>query len=129
KHKWLILDPTNVRKTQRRQTEEDPRLFGDDALPHPPGKEHYREKKSTIFKLIRTSNSQEACHEIMQQQLALNREAKMKETRNEIKEGVNSIKAQTKNEDTRTLAINIDKMNPVDNTIIEEAKKEIRANY
>ncbi|GJY00149.1 putative ubiquitinyl hydrolase 1 [Tanacetum coccineum] len=117
-HKWLIPDPTNVRKTRRRPAEEDPQLFGDDALPCPPDKKHYRAKSQRSSNLSATSNSQEAFHEIMQQQLALDRETKMEEMRNETRERVNLIKAQTKNEDMRTLAINIDGMNP--------SKKEIK---
>ena len=64
---------------------------------------------------------------MLKQQLAIDRESKMEEIRNETKVRVNLIKDQTRNEDMKMLAINNEGMDPTDKAIIEEAKCEIRA--
>ncbi|GJU83105.1 hypothetical protein Tco_1285470 [Tanacetum coccineum] len=73
---------------------------------------------------FKASSSQEAFHEMMQQQLALDREANMEEIGNEAREMVNLLKAQTRNEDMKMLAINTEGIDLVDKAIIEEAKRE-----
>ncbi|GKD22567.1 hypothetical protein Tco_1224270, partial [Tanacetum coccineum] len=37
KHKWKNPDPTYARRNRHRVTDEEPKLFGDDELPRPPG--------------------------------------------------------------------------------------------
>ncbi|GKF87874.1 hypothetical protein Tco_0258751 [Tanacetum coccineum] len=37
KHKWNNPESTNTRRNSNRVTNEEPELFGDDALPRPPG--------------------------------------------------------------------------------------------
>jgi Holliday junction resolvasome RuvABC ATP-dependent DNA helicase subunit len=53
----------------------------------------------------------------------------MEEIRNEARATVNLIKAQTRNEYMKMLAINSKGMDTTDKAIIEEAKCEIRAKY
>nr|GEV53355.1 hypothetical protein [Tanacetum cinerariifolium] len=49
----------------------------------------------------------------------------VEEIRNEVRARIELIKPQSRNEDLKMLAINIDVMDPVNKAIIEEAKREI----
>ncbi|GJT15577.1 putative reverse transcriptase domain-containing protein [Tanacetum coccineum] len=60
--------------------------------------------------------------EMLEQQLALYCEAKMEEIRNEARARVQLINAQTRNEDMKMFATNTEGMDPINATIIEEAK-------
>ncbi|GJX39243.1 hypothetical protein Tco_0252546 [Tanacetum coccineum] len=101
KHKWLNPDPPHARRSRRRPTGEEPELFGDDVLSRSPDKDRKSKDRGT----------------------------NMKEIRNEAKAWVQLINTQTRNEDMKMLAVNTERMDPIDTAIIEEAKHEIRAKY
>ncbi|GKE24367.1 hypothetical protein Tco_1435879 [Tanacetum coccineum] len=107
--------------------DEEPKHFGEDALPRPPGLQR-------IFKSQRSSNSTANSgsnplmyQEMMKEQYELDRKAKMKVIEQETNERMRLYHSQTIIEDMKVLQIDTRGMDPVDAAIINARKDQVRA--
>ena len=78
KHKWRNPDSTQVRRNHLQVNEDEPELFGDDPLPRPPGKQKPSKSQRSSNSSASSSSNPVMFQEMLQQQYALDREAKWK---------------------------------------------------
>nr|GEW11006.1 hypothetical protein [Tanacetum cinerariifolium]GEZ18798.1 hypothetical protein [Tanacetum cinerariifolium] len=103
KHKWNNPESTQARRNRHQVTDPEPELFGDDALPRPPGM--HRIAKSQQWK------------------------EKMERIDREVNSRVALNDPKRVTEDLKVLQISMDGMDPIDAAIVNAQKARIRALY
>ncbi|GKA66773.1 hypothetical protein Tco_0766581 [Tanacetum coccineum] len=125
KHKWKNPESTLVRRNRLRVTpDEEPKHFGDDALPRPPGLQRISKSQRTGSNSTASSGSNPMMYqEFMKEQYELGRKAKMKVLEREANERVRLIHSQRIVEDMKVLQIDTRGM-ALQDAVIIEAQKE-----
>nr|GEU33504.1 hypothetical protein [Tanacetum cinerariifolium] len=77
KHKWNNPESTHARRNRNRVTNEEPELFGDDALPRPPGMHRIAKSQRSLNSTASSGSNPAMFQEMMQQQLEIERKEKM----------------------------------------------------
>nr|GEW46344.1 hypothetical protein [Tanacetum cinerariifolium] len=77
KHKWNNPESTHARRNRNRVTNEEPELFGDDALPCPPGMHRIAKSQRSSNSTASSGSNPTMFQEMMQQQLEIERKKKM----------------------------------------------------
>ncbi|GJT85122.1 hypothetical protein Tco_1066839 [Tanacetum coccineum] len=104
KYKWTNTESTQARRTRGRVTGEDePEMFGEDAIPRPSG--------------------------ALEKQIQLDREAKKESLDRELAARLAVVELQKRNEDLKILTFDTTGMNPDDAAKIEALKAKTRATY
>nr|GEU33596.1 hypothetical protein [Tanacetum cinerariifolium] len=76
KHKWNNPESTNARRNCNRVTNEDPELFGDEALPRPAGLHRIAKSQRSLNSIASSGSNPVMFQEMMQQQYELDRKEK-----------------------------------------------------
>ncbi|GKE98438.1 hypothetical protein Tco_0021789 [Tanacetum coccineum] len=129
KHEWKNPDLTNARRNRHRVTEEEPELFGDDALPRSPGPQRNAKSQRSSNSIASSGSNPTMFQEMLQQQYELNRKENMKRIDREMNSRVALYDSQKVAEDLKVLHMSNDGMNPVDVAITNAQKARIRALY
>ncbi|GJR12568.1 methylesterase 10-like protein [Tanacetum coccineum] len=131
KHKWKTPDSTQARRSRGRVSEEDePEMFGADAIPRPPGAPRKAKIQRSTSSTSATSGSQkEQFTELMQAQINLDREAKKEHMERELTARLAVCEIQKRNEELKILTFDTTGMNPADAAKIEALKDAARAKY
>ncbi|GJT51924.1 hypothetical protein Tco_0978081 [Tanacetum coccineum] len=105
KHKWNNPESTNARRNRNRVTNEEPKLFGDDALPRPPGlKRIAKSQRSSNFTASSGPNPT-MFQEMMQQQIEVERKEKIECMDREVNSRVALNNSKRVAEDLKVLQI------------------------
>ncbi|GJU35635.1 hypothetical protein Tco_1183989 [Tanacetum coccineum] len=131
KYKWQNPEPTQARRTRGRVTGEDePEMFGDDAIPHPPGAPRKsKSQRSSASSSATSGSSKTRVTEFFQEQIQLDREAKKESMDRELAARLAVCEIQKRNEDLKILTFDTTGMNSEDAAKIEELKNKARATY
>nr|GEW16489.1 hypothetical protein [Tanacetum cinerariifolium] len=130
KYKWQNPELTQARRTLGRVTEQDPEMFGNDAIPR--SSEAPRKSKaqhSSGSSSATSGSSKTQITELMQQQILLDREAKKESMDRELAAKLVICEIQKRNEDLKILTFDTIGMNPEDAVKIEALKDKTRAMY
>nr|GFA94963.1 hypothetical protein [Tanacetum cinerariifolium] len=77
KYKWQNPESTQARRTRGRLTEDEPEMFGDDAIPRPSGAPRKTKSQcSSTSSSATLSSSKNRVADLMQEQILIDREAK-----------------------------------------------------
>ncbi|GJW96972.1 hypothetical protein Tco_0178780 [Tanacetum coccineum] len=131
KHKWNNPESTNARRNRNRvtNTNEEPELFGDDALPRPPGMHRIAKSQCSSNSTASSGSNPTMFQEMMQQQLEIERKEKMERIDREVNSRVALNDSKRVAEDLKVLQISTDGMDPIDAAIVNAQKARIRALY
>ncbi|GJX14051.1 methylesterase 10-like protein [Tanacetum coccineum] len=131
KFKWKNPESTQARRSRGRVTEEEePEMFGADAIPRPPGAPRKAKVQRSSSSTSATSGSQkEQFTELMQTQINLDREAKKEHMERELAARLAVCEIQKRNEELKILTFDTTGMNPADAAKIEALKDAARAKY
>ncbi|GKB79014.1 hypothetical protein Tco_0945909 [Tanacetum coccineum] len=130
KYKWQNYESTQARRTRGRVTEEDPDMFGPDAIPRPSGAPRKSKAQRSSGSSYATSGSSKAqIIELMQQQILLDREAKKESMDRKLAARLAVCEIQKRNEDLKILTFDTTGMNLEDEPKIEALKDKTRATY
>ncbi|GJX42793.1 hypothetical protein Tco_0257783 [Tanacetum coccineum] len=130
KYKWQIPESTQARRTRGRVTEEDPEMFGDDAILRPSGAPRKsKSQRSSASSSATSGSSKNRVTELMQEQILLDREAKKESMDRELAARLAVCEIQKRNEDLKILTFDTTGMNPEDAAKIEALKDKTRAAY
>ncbi|GJV35887.1 methylesterase 10-like protein [Tanacetum coccineum] len=131
KFKWKNPESTQARRSRGRVTEEEePEMFGADAIPCPPGAPRKAKVQRSSSSTSATSGSQkEQFTELMQTQINLDREAKKEHMERELAARLAVCEIQKRNEELKILTFDTTGMNPADAAKIEALKDAARAKY
>ncbi|GKD67877.1 hypothetical protein Tco_1321967 [Tanacetum coccineum] len=130
KYKWLNPESTQARRTRGRITEEDPEMFGDDAIPRPSGAPRKsKSQRSSASSFTTSGSSKNRITKLMQQQILLDREAKKESMDRELAARLAVCKIQKRNEDLKILTFDTIGMNSEDAAKIEALKDKTQAAY
>ncbi|GJT91524.1 hypothetical protein Tco_1080369 [Tanacetum coccineum] len=130
KNKWTNPESTNARRNHFRVTDEEPKHFGDDALPQSPGLQRLAKSQRSGSNSAASSGSNPMMYqEFMKEQYELKHKAKMQVIEQESEERRQLIHAQRIAEEMRVLQIDTRGMDPADAVIINVQKARIRAAY
>ncbi|GJZ84269.1 hypothetical protein Tco_0649608 [Tanacetum coccineum] len=128
KHKsaWLFPESTNARRNRFRVTDEEPKYFGDDVLPRPPGLQRIAKSQRSGSNSTASSGSNPVMYqEFMKEQYELDHKAKMQVIEQESEERRQLIHSQRIAEDMKVLQIDTRGMDPADAIIINAQKARI----
>ncbi|GKB27723.1 hypothetical protein Tco_0867124 [Tanacetum coccineum] len=122
---------TDARRTQGWVTEdEEQEMFGEDAIPRPPGAPRKSKAQRSTSSTSATFGSQkEQFTELMQQQINLDREAKKEHMERELAARLAVCEIQKINDDLKILTFDTTGMNPEDAAKIEALKEKTQATY
>ncbi|GJR15682.1 hypothetical protein Tco_0798334 [Tanacetum coccineum] len=113
KYKWQNPESTQARRTRGRVIEEDPDMFGPDAIPRPSGAPRKsKSQRSSGSSSAASGSSKTQITELMQQQITLDREAKKEAMDRELAARLAICDIQKRNEDLKILAFDTTGMNP-----------------
>ncbi|GJU80984.1 hypothetical protein Tco_1283349 [Tanacetum coccineum] len=130
---WLFLKPesTQARRTRGRVTGEDePEMFGEDAIPRPSGAPRKsKSQRSSASSSATSGSSKNRLTEFFQEQIQLDREAKKESLDRELAARLAVVELQKRNEDLKILTFDTTGMNPEDAARIEALKEKARATY
>ncbi|GJT02335.1 hypothetical protein Tco_0823504 [Tanacetum coccineum] len=129
KHKWNNPESTHARRNRNRVTNEEPELFGDDALPRPPGMHRIAKSQRSSNSTASSGSNPTMFQEMMQQQLEIERKEKMERIDREVNSRVALNDSKRVAEDLKVLQISTDGMDPIDAAIVNAQKARIRALY
>nr|GEV67055.1 hypothetical protein [Tanacetum cinerariifolium] len=131
KFKWKNPESMQARRSRGRVTEEEePEMFGEDAIPRPPGAHRKSKVQRSSSSTSDTSGSQkEQFTELMQTQINLDREAKKEHMERELAARLAVCEIQKRNEELKILTFDTTGMNPADTAKIEALKDAARAKY
>ncbi|GKC78720.1 hypothetical protein Tco_1129494 [Tanacetum coccineum] len=130
KYKWQNPESTQARRTRGRVIEEDPDMFGPDAIPRPSGAPRKsKSQRSSGSSSAASGSSKTQITELMQQQITLDREAKKEAMDRELAARLAICDIQKRNEDLKILAFDTTGMNPEDAARIEALKENARDTY
>nr|GEV14458.1 hypothetical protein [Tanacetum cinerariifolium] len=131
KFKWKNPESTQARRSRGHVTEEEePEMFGDDAIPRPPGAHRKTKVQRSSSSTSATSGSQrEQFTELMQTQINLDREAKKEHMERELAACLAVCEIQKRNEELKILIFDTTRMNPTDAAKIEALKDAAQAKY
>nr|GEZ05101.1 ribonuclease H-like domain-containing protein [Tanacetum cinerariifolium] len=118
---------TQAQRTRGRVTEEDPEMFGDDAIPRPsraPRKSKSQRSSTSSFATFGSSKNR--ITELMQEQILLDREAKKESMDRELAARLAICEIQKRNENLKILTFDTTRMNPEDAAKIEALKDKTR---
>ncbi|GJY15009.1 hypothetical protein Tco_0385431 [Tanacetum coccineum] len=131
KYKWTNTESTQARRTRGRVTGEDePEIFGEDAIPCPsgaPGKS--KSQRSSASSSATSGSSKHRLTEFFQEQIQLDREAKKESLDRELAARLAVVELQKRNEDLKILTFDTTGMNPDDAAKIEALKAKTRATF
>ncbi|GKE63690.1 hypothetical protein Tco_1514057 [Tanacetum coccineum] len=122
-------ESTLARRNRLRVTEEEPELFGEDALPRPPGAQRIAKSQRSSNSTASSGSNPTMFQEMMQQQYELDCKAKMEVIEREANTRVNLYNSQKISEYSRVLQIDTCRMDPIDAAIINAQKARVRALY
>ncbi|GKE93342.1 hypothetical protein Tco_1574437, partial [Tanacetum coccineum] len=127
---WQNPESTQARRTRGRVIEEDPDMFGPDAIPRPSGAPRKsKSQRSSGSSSAASGSSKTQITELMQQQIMLDREAKKEAMDRELAAMLAICNIQKRNEDLKILAFDTTGMNPEDAGRIEALKEKTRDTY
>ncbi|GJV77166.1 reverse transcriptase domain-containing protein [Tanacetum coccineum] len=130
KYKSQNLEPTKARRTRGQVTEEDPEMFGEDAIPRPSGAPRKtKSQRSSASSSATSSSSKTRVTDLMQEQILINREAKKESMDRELAARLAVCEIQKRNEDLKILTFDTTGMAPEDTAKIEALKEKTRATY
>ncbi|GJW17841.1 hypothetical protein Tco_0025277 [Tanacetum coccineum] len=127
KHKWNNPESTQARRNCHRVPE--PELFGDDALPRPPGMHRIAKSQRSSNSSTSSESNPAMFQEMMQQQFEIERKEKMERIDREVNSRVALNDSKRVAEDLKVLQISTDGMDPIDTAIVNTQKARIRALY
>nr|GEW76966.1 hypothetical protein [Tanacetum cinerariifolium] len=107
----------------------EPELFGDDALPHPPGVHRIAKSRRSSNSTASSGSNPTMFQEMLQQQYELDRKENMERIDREVNSRVALYDSQKVAEDLKVLQMSTNGMDPVDAAIINAQKARIRALY
>ncbi|GJS71675.1 hypothetical protein Tco_0704516 [Tanacetum coccineum] len=122
-------ESTLARRNRLRVTDEEPELFGEDALPRPPGAQRIAKSQRSSNSTASSGSNPTMFQEMMQQQYELDRKANMEVIEREANMRVNLYNSQKISEYLRVLQIDTCGMDPIDAAIINAQKARVRALY
>ncbi|GJV37478.1 hypothetical protein Tco_1409955 [Tanacetum coccineum] len=128
-HKWNNPESTNARRNRNRVTNEEPELFGDDALPRPASLHRIAKSQHSSNSTASSGSNPTMFQEMIQQQYELDRKEKMERIDRDVNSRVNLHNSKKVAEDLKVLQILTDGMDPIDVAIINAQKARIRALY
>ncbi|GJU29569.1 hypothetical protein Tco_1173158 [Tanacetum coccineum] len=128
---WTNPESTKAQKTRGRVTGEDePEMFGDDAIPRPSGAPRKSKSQCSSASSSATSgSSKNRVTEFFQEQIQLDREVKKESLDRELAARLAVVELQKRNEDLKILTFDTTGMNPDDAAKIEALKEKTRATY
>ncbi|GJS55063.1 hypothetical protein Tco_0628425 [Tanacetum coccineum] len=131
KYKWTNPESTQARRTRGRVTGEDePEMFGEDAIPRPSGAPRKsKSQRSSASSSATSGSSKNRLTEFFQEQIQLDREAKKESLDRELAARLAVVELQKRNEDLKILTFDTTGMNPEDAAKIEALKEKARATY
>ncbi|GKA17264.1 hypothetical protein Tco_1286390 [Tanacetum coccineum] len=129
KHKWNNPESTNVRRNRNRVINEEPELFGDDALPRPPGLQRIAKSQRSSNSTASSRSNPAMFQEMMQQQIEIDRKEKIKRMDREVNSRVALNDSKRVAEDLKVLQMSTDVMDPIDAAIVNAQNDKIRALY
>ncbi|GJV93858.1 hypothetical protein Tco_1541671 [Tanacetum coccineum] len=129
KHKWNNPESTQARRNRHRVTDPEPELFGDDALPRPPGMHRIAKSQRSSNSSASSGSNPTMFQEMMQQQLEIEQKEKMERIDREVNSRVALNDSKRVADDLKVLQISTDRMNPIDAAIVNAQKARIRALY
>nr|GFA23844.1 hypothetical protein [Tanacetum cinerariifolium] len=123
---WKVRNKNML--TGRVTEEEEPEMFGEDAIPRPPGAHRKSKVQRSSRSTSATSGSQkEQFTELMQTQINLDREAIKEHMERDLAERLAVCEIQKRNEELKILTFDTTGMNPTDAAKIEALKDVARA--
>ncbi|GKA18183.1 hypothetical protein Tco_0698020 [Tanacetum coccineum] len=129
KHKWKNHESTLARRNRLRVTDEEPKHFGEDVLPRPPGLQRISKSQRSSNLTASSGSNPLMYQEMIQQQYELDRKAKMKVIERETNERISLSQSQRIAEDMKVLQIDTRGIDPVDAAIINAQKARVRSLY
>ncbi|GKB51001.1 hypothetical protein Tco_0901754 [Tanacetum coccineum] len=129
KHKWKNFDSTNARRNRHWVTDEEPELFGDDALPRPPDLQRIAKSQRSSNSIASSGSNPTMFQKMLQQQYELVRKEKMERIDREVNSRVALYDSQKVVEDLKVLQMSTDGIDPIDAAIINAQKARIRDLY
>ncbi|GJV47792.1 WD40/YVTN repeat-like-containing domain-containing protein [Tanacetum coccineum] len=128
---WTNPESTQARRTRGRVTGEDePEMFGEDAIPRPSGAPRKsKSQRSSASSSATSGSSKNRLTEFFQEQIQLDREAKKESLDRELAARLAVVELQKRNEDLKILTFDTTGMNPEDAARIEALKEKARATY
>ncbi|GKC08772.1 hypothetical protein Tco_1000382 [Tanacetum coccineum] len=116
--------------TGRVTGEDEPEMFGEDAIPRPSGAPRKsKSQRSSASSSATSGSSKNRLTEFFQEQIQLDREAKKESLDRELAARLAVVELQKRNEDLKILTFDTTGMNPDDAAKIEALKKKTRATY
>ncbi|GJS56870.1 hypothetical protein Tco_0651654 [Tanacetum coccineum] len=131
KYKWTNPESTQARRTRGRVTGEDePEMFGEDAIPRPSGAPRKsKSQRSSASSSATSGSSKNRLTEFFQEQIQLDREAKKESLDRELAARLAVVELQKRNEELKILTFDTTGMNPEDAARIEALKEKARTTY
>nr|GEY82642.1 hypothetical protein [Tanacetum cinerariifolium] len=129
KYKWQNPESTQAR-TRGQLTEDEPEMFGDDAIPRPSGAPRKtKSQRSSASSSATSSSSKNRVTDLMQEQILIDREAKKESMDCELAARLAVCEIKKRNEDLKILTFDTTGMAPEDAAKIEALKEKIQAKY
>ncbi|GJV36361.1 hypothetical protein Tco_1408838 [Tanacetum coccineum] len=122
KHKWKNPDSTNARRNWGRVTDDEPGLFRDDELPHPPDKQRIAKSQRSSNSVIFSGSNPAMFQEMLQQQYELDHQEKMERLDRKTTARIELFNSQKVVEDLKVLKMDTRGIDLVDTTIINAQK-------
>ncbi|GKB17380.1 hypothetical protein Tco_0851303 [Tanacetum coccineum] len=131
KYKRTNPESTQARRTRGRVTGEDePEMFGDDAIPRLSGDlRKSKSKRSSASSSANSGSSKHRLTEFFQEQIQLDCEAKKESLDRELAARLVVVEFQKRNEDLNNLTFDTTGMNPDDAAKIEALKEKTWTTY
>ncbi|GJW00727.1 hypothetical protein Tco_1555978 [Tanacetum coccineum] len=115
KYKWQNPESTQARRTRGQLTEDEPEMFGDDAIPRPSGAPRKtKSQRSSASSSATSSSSKNRVTDLMQEQILIDREAKKESMDRELAARLAVCEIQKRNEDLKILTFDTTGMAPED---------------
>nr|GEU30587.1 hypothetical protein [Tanacetum cinerariifolium] len=122
-------ESTQARRNRNRVTNKEPELFGDDALPRPPGMHRIAKSQRSSNSTASFGSNPVMFQKMKQQQMEIKRKEKIERVDREINSRVALNDSKRVTEDLKVLQISTNGMNPIDAAIVNAQKARIRALY
>nr|GEW74982.1 zinc finger CCCH domain-containing protein 14 [Tanacetum cinerariifolium] len=124
-----LMTRIEILRNRNRVTNEKLELFGDDALPRPPGMHRIAKSQCSSNSTASFESNPAMFQEMMQQQLEIERKEKIERIDREVNSRVALNDSKRVAEDLKVLQISTDGMDPIDAAIVNAQKARIRALY
>ncbi|GKC59606.1 hypothetical protein Tco_1087204 [Tanacetum coccineum] len=122
-------ESTLARRNHLQVTDEEPKHFGEDTLPRPPGAQRIAKSQRSSNSTASSGSNPTMFQEMIAQQYELERKAKMDVIKREANSKINLYNSERIAEDMRVLQIDTRGMDPADAAIINAQKTRVRALY